>query len=234
VTLRGEPVVTNLPARRSVVQEQVAGSGTLAVTAAVGGAPVASNGSRSVMARSWRRWSSANLVQTRLALLVHTTRLGVGYRLVAADGGVFAFGDARFRGSSGGSRPASPVTAIARTSTGTGYWLLTADGGVAIFGDARNFGSARGRRPGVAAIGLTPTVTDDGYTIVFADGAWGYGNALGAAYGNLSPLVGLRRTALGDGSWAATRRGDVYASGNARDDGGLGAIALRAPIVAVI
>jgi len=52
---------------------------------------------------------------------------GGGYRLVAADGGVFAFGDAAFRGSLGGNPPDTPVVGMATTADGTGYWLANTD-----------------------------------------------------------------------------------------------------------
>ena len=37
---------------------------------------------------------------------------GKGYRFVAADGGIFSFGDAAFLGSAGGGALPSPVTAL--------------------------------------------------------------------------------------------------------------------------
>ena len=48
--------------------------------------------------------------------------------LVAADGGVFAFGDAVFEGSLGGRTLSAPITAIALSPTGDGYWLVGSDG----------------------------------------------------------------------------------------------------------
>src|SRR5213075_873066 len=56
------------------------------------------------------------------------TPTGGGYWLVAADGGVFAFGDAIFAGSLTASPPASPVVGLAAMPTGQGYWLVTAAG----------------------------------------------------------------------------------------------------------
>jgi hypothetical protein len=41
------------------------------------------------------------------------TPSGAGYRLVASDGGIFAFGDAEFDGSMGGVPLNSPVVGIA-------------------------------------------------------------------------------------------------------------------------
>ncbi len=73
---------------------------------------------------------------------------GQGYWMVGADGGVFAFGNAGFVGSSGqinptqpagGSNsfnPAKPIVGMVATSTGKGYWMVGADGGVFAFGDA--------------------------------------------------------------------------------------------------
>jgi hypothetical protein len=56
---------------------------------------------------------------------------GRGYWLVAADGGVFSFGDAAFHGSMGAAPPSSstPVVAMAATP-GNGYWLATTDKGL--------------------------------------------------------------------------------------------------------
>ena len=64
-----------------------------------------------------------------------------GYWLVAADGGIFAYGDAQFYGSTGGLTLTSPVVSIAPTADGHGYWLAAADGGVFAYGDAPYLGS---------------------------------------------------------------------------------------------
>ena len=52
------------------------------------------------------------------------TPSGNGYWLVAADGGVFAFGDAHFYGSTGGIRLNQPIVGMAATPSGKGYWLV--------------------------------------------------------------------------------------------------------------
>jgi hypothetical protein len=64
-----------------------------------------------------------------------------GYWLVASDGGIFAFGDAPFSGSTGDLRLAQPIVGMAATPSGNGYWLVASDGGVFAFGDAGFFGS---------------------------------------------------------------------------------------------
>jgi TM2 domain-containing membrane protein YozV len=48
---------------------------------------------------------------------------GRGYWLVAADGGVFAFGDAQFYGSRGGRGGPDQFVAVCATSGGSGYLL---------------------------------------------------------------------------------------------------------------
>ena len=64
------------------------------------------------------------------------TPTGKGYWLVAADGGIFAFGDATFHGSTGHLTLNQPITGMAPTPTGNGYWLVARDGGIFAFGDA--------------------------------------------------------------------------------------------------
>ena len=49
---------------------------------------------------------------------------GGGYWLVAADGGIFTFGDAGFYGSTGNIHLNQPVVGMAPTPDGGGYWLV--------------------------------------------------------------------------------------------------------------
>ena len=72
------------------------------------------------------------------------TKSGRGYWLVATDGGMFSFGDARFHGSTGGQPLLAPIITIIPTTSGRGYWLVGLNGDVFPFGDARFFGSAGG------------------------------------------------------------------------------------------
>ena len=66
---------------------------------------------------------------------------GSGYRLLGADGGVFAFGDDLFRGSMGGRSLNAPIIGIARDPATGGYWEVATDGGVFAF-DAAFYGAA--------------------------------------------------------------------------------------------
>jgi hypothetical protein len=64
---------------------------------------------------------------------------GDGYRFVAADGGVFNFGAARYLGSLGGRTLVSPVAGMASEPGGTGYWIVQEDGVVTGFGGAPDY-----------------------------------------------------------------------------------------------
>ncbi len=78
----------------------------------------------------------------------------MGYWLVASDGGIFSFGDARYSGSASAMRLNAVITAIAVTSTAKGYWLVGGDGGMFTFGDARFAGSAASVSPAPTIIGI--------------------------------------------------------------------------------
>ena len=66
---------------------------------------------------------------------------GHGYWEVAADGGIFSFGNAGFDGSMGSHHLNAPITGIAASSDGEGYWEVASDGGIFTFGDAGYAGS---------------------------------------------------------------------------------------------
>jgi hypothetical protein len=84
---------------------------------------------------------------------------GAGYFMVASDGGVFAFGDARFAGSCPGiGGCAGSAVAVMPDATGNGYWLVTSSGNVYTFGDAAGYGA-----PGPQSVPVTSAVrTPDG------------------------------------------------------------------------
>jgi hypothetical protein len=77
---------------------------------------------------------------------------------VAADGGIFAFGDAVFFGSVPGvGAHITNVVGMAATPSGKGYWMDGNDGGVFAFGDAGFFGSIPGLGIAVSDIvGMAP------------------------------------------------------------------------------
>jgi hypothetical protein len=74
-----------------------------------------------------------------------STPKGTGYWLLAADGGIFGFGDAAYHGSPTGTGLCELPRAVgmAATATGKGYWVLAADGSVSPFGDATDHSSPK-------------------------------------------------------------------------------------------
>ncbi len=96
---------------------------------------------------------------------------------MASDGGVFAFGNAEFHGSMGGTRLNAPVTAVAAADNG-GYWLVASDGGVFSFGGASFYGSAGGTRLNAPVTGVAALPDGQGYWLVASDGGvFTYGSA---------------------------------------------------------
>ena len=103
-----------------------------------------------------------------------------GLLLAARDGGVFALGGARFRGSLGSIELDQPVTGIAAAPGG--YWLVAADGGVFAFGDAPFLGSLPAVAPGVTLaapiVDIVATPSGKGYWLLGADGGvFAFGDA---------------------------------------------------------
>ena len=161
---------------------------------------------------------------------------GPGYWLTASDGGVFAFGDARFFGSTGSIRLNRPVVGMAATPAGRGYFLVASDGGVFAFGDARFQGSTGAIPLNQPVVGIARTPSGLGYWLVAADGGvFAFGDArffgsTGAIRLN-SPVVGIAATPTGRGYWMVAADGGVFAFGDARFFGSTGAIRLNRPMV---
>jgi len=161
---------------------------------------------------------------------------GGGYWLVAADGGVFAYGDAVFYGSAGNVALNSPIVGIAATPDGAGYWLVAADGGVFGYGDALYYGSTGGQTLNAPIVGIARDAAGTGYWLVASDGGvFAYGSApfLGSAGAVrlLAPIVGITPSPTG-GYWLAGSDGGVFAY-DAPFLGSLVGTALAAPISAI-
>jgi SpoIID/LytB domain protein len=159
-----------------------------------------------------------------------------GYWVVAADGGIFSFGDARFYGSTGGMRLNSPILGLTATPAGTGYWLVAADGGIFTFGDAAFFGSTGALRLNKPVVGMAATPTGRGYWLVASDGGiFSFGDAgffgsTGALRLN-KPVVGMAPSPTGQGYWLVASDGGIFAFGDARFYGSTGAMKLNKPVV---
>ncbi|MGH9157326.1 MAG: hypothetical protein ACRD1K_16145 [Acidimicrobiales bacterium] len=161
---------------------------------------------------------------------------GSGYWLAGADGGVFALGNAPFRGSAGALALTRPIVGITATPSGKGYWLVASDGGVFAYGDAQFKGSTGGRQLNSPIVGLAPTPTGAGYWLVAADGGvFSFGDArfhgsLGATRLN-RPIVAMAATPGGLGYQLFAADGGVFAFGDARFVGSAGGLRLASPIV---
>jgi parallel beta-helix repeat protein len=161
---------------------------------------------------------------------------GLGYWLVAADGGIFNYGDAVFYGSTGGIKLNKPIVGMAPTPDGKGYWLVASDGGVFNYGDAGFFGSAGGTKLSQPIVGMAATPDGKGYWLVAADGGvFNYGSAglFGSAAGLKlnKPVVGISATPDGKGYWLTSADGGVFNYGDAAFFGSAGGIKLNQPVV---
>ena len=95
------------------------------------------------------------------------TPTGLGYYMVASDGGIFTFGDAAFSGSMGGQRLNAPVQSLVPDGDGAGYWLVASDGGIFSF-EAPFRGSLGSVRLNKPITGMVPY--GNGYLMVGEDG----------------------------------------------------------------
>jgi hypothetical protein len=168
-----------------------------------------------------------------------TIVIGPGYILAAGDGGVFALGGVRFRGSEGGVPLVKPIVGAAMTPSGAGYWLVASDGGIFAHGDAGFFGSMGGRLLNKPIVGMVPTPSGLGYWLVATDGGiFAFGDA--AFFGStgslrlVSPVVGIVATPSGRGYVLAAGDGGVFAFGDAVFAGSMGGTRLVRPVVAIV
>ena len=167
---------------------------------------------------------------------VASTPDGLGYWAVASDGGIFAFGNAPFEGSTGAIHLNAPIVGMAATSDGGGYWLVASDGGIFAFGDAVFLGSMGGRPLNQPIVGMAATASGHGYWLVASDGGiFAFGDAvfLGSMGGRPlnEPVVGMAATPSGDGYWMTASDGGIFAFGDASFEGSLGGTPLNEPIV---
>jgi hypothetical protein len=162
---------------------------------------------------------------------------GDGYFMVGSDGGVFAFGDAKFEGSCPGIGGCTgAAVAVMPDVSGNGYWLVTTTGHVYAFGDAVNYGAPGEQTSPVTA--AVRTVEGRGYWILLSNGtvdAYGDANAFGGPVGDMGGVdsaTAIFTTADGGGYWVVSADGGDYAFGDAPGDGSLSGQHLNGPIVA--
>ncbi len=160
---------------------------------------------------------------------------GPGYRMVAADGGVFSFCQA-FLGSMGGQQLNAPIVGTAETPGGGGYWEVASDGGIFSFGNAGFHGSTGGLHLNAPIVGMAATPDGGGYSLVASDGGiFTYGDA--GFYGSAGsihlnkPIVGMATSPDGRGYWLVASDGGVFTYGDATFLGSRGGQPLNKPIV---
>jgi hypothetical protein len=161
-----------------------------------------------------------------------------GYWMVARDGGVFAYGNAGFYGSTGGLTLAAPIVGMAATPDGGGYWLVASDGGIFAFGNAQFHGSMGGVPLNKPIVGMAATPSGGGYWLVGSDGGiFAFGNAgFHGSTGGMTlnkPIVGMAATPSGGGYWLVGSDGGIFAFGNAGFYGSMGGTTLNKPVVGI-
>ncbi|HEX7168959.1 MAG TPA: prenyltransferase/squalene oxidase repeat-containing protein [Acidimicrobiales bacterium] len=161
---------------------------------------------------------------------------GRGYRLFAADGGVFTYGTAAFHGSAGALPLKSPIVGGWTTPLDKGTYLVAADGGVFTYGDALFRGSLGGGRINSPVVGGAPSVSGLGYYLFAADGGvFTFGDAVfrGSMGGTPlnQPIVAGALSPTG-GYVLIAKDGGVFTFGGARYEGSLGGTPLNKPVVA--
>ncbi len=164
------------------------------------------------------------------------TYTGDGYFMVASDGGVFAFGDAKFEGSCPGiGGCAGTAVAVMPDHTGNGYWLVTNTGGVYAFGDAGYYGGPTASS--VPVVDGVATRDGNGYWLLFANGVvdnFGDADSFGAPVGyvnGFNPATTIFPTVDNQGYWVASARGDVFSYGDSPFLGSMAAAGLNGEII---
>lgn len=163
---------------------------------------------------------------------------GGGYWMVSSGGGVYAFGDAPFYGSSPSLATVygEAIVGMARTVSGNGYWLVSNYGRVWAYGDARAGSEGEGTLivPGRAGpqptwggnnepwiVGMATNYTNNGIWLVSYQGdtyAYGTNNYGGNGQGGVNvvaPVTSIAATPNGGGYWLVNQYGQVYAFGDA-------------------
>jgi len=146
-------------------------------------------------------------------ILLCGPRPAQGYRMVATDGGIFAF-NAPFYGSTGGQHLNAPIVGTAPDTATGGYWLVASDGGVFAFNapstvrwatapeQAHRRHGSRARRRGYWLV-----ASDGG---IFAFGTAPFEGSTGSLHLN-APIVGMAPTASGGGYWLVAADGGIFA-----------------------
>jgi hypothetical protein len=162
-----------------------------------------------------------------------------GYYQLGQDGGIFAFGDAQFYGSTGSLKLNKPVVGMSSQPGGGGYRFVATDGGVFAYGNAAFYGSMGGSPLNKPIVGMATTNTGNGYWLVASDGGiFAYGDAkFFGSTGSMKlnkPIVGMTPTPTGNGYWLVASDGGIFAYGDAAFVGSAGSLKLNSPIIGMV
>ena len=142
------------------------------------------------------------------------------YWVVANDGAVFTFGNARNLGTLPDQGVRTKVADMAGRSDGNGYWILGEDGTVYPFGTAAALGGLPQIGVATTARKVRPTPTGNGYWILGSDGGiFSFGDA--AFFGSVpgvgatTAAVDMTSTPSGQGYWVLGEDGGVFSFGDA-------------------
>ena len=159
---------------------------------------------------------------------------GLGYWLVAVDGGVYAYGSAKFHGSAGATPINRPMAGMASDPVTGGYWLVASDGGIFAY-DAPFDGSTGSTKLNRPIVGMASTPDGSGYWLVAEDGGiFAFNAPFEGSTGSLRlnrPIIGMAGAAGGLGYWLVASDGGVFAFGSAPYLGSMGGSTLNQPIV---
>ena len=168
---------------------------------------------------------------TGIATLIN--KKATKYWMVAADGGIFAFGGAPFRGSTGAIKLNQPVVGMTAHPGGNGYWMVAADGGIFAF-NVPFRGSTGGIKLNRSIVGMAAHPGGDGYWLVAGDGGlFAFNVPFRGSTGGIKlnqPVVGMAAHPSGDGYWLVAADGGIFAF-NVPFHGSTGGIKLNQPIV---
>jgi hypothetical protein len=199
------------------------------------GVGVVVSGSTMWVTEDFEKSASAPAVNTApVASQPIASHITQGYWLVARDGGVFSFGTAGFKGSTGGIKLNQPIVGMTKARS-VGYWFVAADGGIFSY-SAPFYGSTGNIHLNQPIVGMAATPSGLGYWLVARDGGvFSFGDAgfFGSTGGIKlnSPIVGMAPTRSGRGYWMVAADGGIFAFGDAAFYGSKGGAALSAPIV---
>ena len=167
---------------------------------------------------------------------------GDGYLLVGADGGVFAFGDARFEGSCPGvGGCVGSAVAVVPDDFNNGYWVVTNSGQVYAFGGATYYGAPENL--GSPVTSAVSSLDGGGYYILLANGTvLPYGNAVNfgsppaGTFGGSNPATAIftnpEQGTVGYGVVSANGTVDTF--GFVKNSGGMSGSKLNGSIISAV